>query len=157
MMEAQQNKFLTLMLEEEYYGIPILKVKEIIGILPITHIPKMPEFVKGVINLRGKIIPVVDLRLKFGLGSAEYTDRTCIIVVEMESEHGKTMNGLVVDCVSEVLDIPTEAVEPIPSYEDDNIDVLTGIGKVKEKVIMLLDTDKILSSHEIHTISKISE
>ncbi|MGE5403596.1 MAG: chemotaxis protein CheW, partial [Candidatus Saccharibacteria bacterium] len=91
-MEVQPGKFLTLTLGNEAYGIPILKVREIIGMMGITHVPKMPEFVKGVINLRGKIIPVIDLRLKFGLPDREYDDRTCIIVVEIANQSGSQQN-----------------------------------------------------------------
>ncbi|MCX8128818.1 MAG: chemotaxis protein CheW [Clostridia bacterium] len=155
-MAIQQNKYLSFVLENEIYGIHILRVKEIIGMMTITHVPRMPEFVKGVINLRGKIIPVIDLRIKFSIPGSVYSDRTCIIVVEMESENGKRVNGLVVDSVCEVLAIAEENIEAPPACGDGaEQEILTGIGKVKDKVIMLLDTDKILTTNEIKAINKI--
>ncbi len=157
-MNLQENKFLTFSLGEEDYGIPILKVKEIIGMQNITNVPKVPEFIKGVINLRGKIIPVIDLRLKFGLDEREYDDRTCIIVVELETQNGIRTSGLVVDMVQEVLDIDDESIEPPPQYGCD-VDqaFLTGMGKVDEKVIMLLEAEKILSTKEISMLEHVKE
>ncbi|MGE5371604.1 MAG: chemotaxis protein CheW [Solirubrobacterales bacterium] len=154
-MAVQTNKFLTFMLGEEYYGIPILKVKEIIGMMTITGVPRMPDFMKGVINLRGKIIPVMDLRIKFGMAEKDYHDRTCIIVTEMESKNGRNLTGVVVDSVSEVLDIGPESIEPPPNYTDWEVDqeFLTGMGKVKEKVVMLLDADKILTAVELNSLT----
>ncbi|MGE5417048.1 MAG: chemotaxis protein CheW [Acidobacteriota bacterium] len=155
-MEVQAGKFLTLTLGNESYGIPILKVREIIGMMGITHVPKMPEFVKGVINLRGKIIPVIDLRRKFGLTDREYDDRTCIIVVEIANESGSQQNGLAVDAVSEVINIDKESIELPPSFgNQQEPGFLTGMGKVKDKVIMLLDIDRILDSDELTLIEGI--
>lgn len=153
-MAVQTNKFLTFMLDDEYYGIPILKVKEIIGMMTITQVPRMPEFMKGVINLRGKIIPVMDLRIKFGMDKMSYHDRTCIIVVEMETGTDRKLTGVVVDSVSEVMDISPENIEPPPAYNGASVDqeFLTGLGKVKERVVMLLDTDKILTATEIKAL-----
>ena len=143
------NKFLTFLLNEEIYGIPILDVREIIGMMDITNIPKMPEYVRGVVNLRGKIIPVIDLRLKFGLKEREYDDRTCIIVVEMTSKAGNKLNGFIVDMVSEVLDILPENMENMPEYGSDmSGEFLKGLGKVKDKVIMILDSNMVLSEAE---------
>lgn len=153
-----ENKYLTFMLEPESYGIHILKVKEIIGMMEITHVPRMPNFVKGVINLRGKIIPVMDLRVKFGLKQQAYKERTCIIVVEIEQGGVLKQNGLVVDTVSEVLKIDDANVEEPPKYGGTfNNGFLTGIGKVKEKVIMLLDTDKIFSEKELDALKGMDE
>lgn len=157
-MKSSQDKYLTFMLENELYGISILKVKEIIGVLPITHIPKMPSFVKGIINLRGKVIPVIDLRLRFGFDSVEQNDRTCIIVIEMDTENGKQLTGAIVDQVWEVMDVLGENIEQVPTYgENNNQEFISGIGKVKGKVLMLIDTDKVLSSHEIHMINNMHE
>ena len=144
---SEQEKFLTFMLGEETYGLPILKVKGINQMQPITHVPRMPSFVKGVINLRGKIIPIIDLRLKFGLMETEHNDRTCIIVIELED--GGRQSGLIVDEVSEVLDIAGENIEPPPADVGATLEFLTGIGKAKDKVIMLLDPFRILSANEI--------
>ena len=152
-MVTQQNKFLTFMLGNEAYGIPILKVKEIIGMMAITQVPRRPEFIKGVINLRGKIIPVMDLRLKFGIESKEYDNRTCIIVVEIAAQGGSRLSGLVVDTVSDVMDIPAEKIEkPSTGGVEVDEDCLIGLGKVKDKVILLLDTDKVLSEKEKETL-----
>ena len=144
---AEQSKYLTFMLRGETYGLPILQVKGINQMQPITHVPRMPSFVKGVINLRGKIIPIIDLRLKFGLEEAEVSDRTCIIVVELED--GGRQSGLIVDEVSEVLDVDNESVEPPPADGGTTLEYLTGIGKAKGKVIMLLDPFRILSTNEM--------
>jgi purine-binding chemotaxis protein CheW len=154
-MAVELNKFLTFTLGEESYGIPILNVKEIIGMMNITHVPSMPKFIKGIINLRGKIISVMDLRLKFGNESREYNDRTCIIVVEMEFSDRIRLTGLVVDAVSEVLFINNEDIElPQACFGNTNQDYLTGIGKVKDKVIMLLEPTKMLSTEEKEMLQK---
>ncbi|MBV7276620.1 purine-binding chemotaxis protein CheW [Clostridium sp. PL3] len=155
-MAAELNKFLTFTIEEENYGLPILRVKEIIGMMNITYVPKMPEFIKGVINLRGKIIPIMDLRLKFGIKERTYDDRTCIIVVELESSSGTRSTGLVVDTVSEVLAINKEDVEvpPISLGETDQ-EYITGIGKVKDKVVMLIEPQIMLSKDEKEMLQKV--
>lgn len=148
-MELQLNKFLTFTIGEESYGIPVLNVKEIIGMLDITPVPKMPEYIKGIINLRGKIIPVMDLRLRFGIPSRDYDARTCIIVIEMEISNQTRLTGLVVDTVSEVLDINEEAIESPPEcFRGVDKDYLIGIGMMKEKVIMLLEPIKMISTVE---------
>lgn len=156
-MANQAHKYLTFTLDDECYGIPILKVREIIGIMPITHVPKMPSFMKGVINLRGRIIPITDLRIKFGLEAMEFHDRTCIIVVEMDTDAGKSVNGVVVDSVSDVLDIGDENIEPPPACygNSEEQSFLTSIGKVKDKVVMLIDADKILTTMEIKVINRL--
>ena len=154
-MVLDNNKYLTFVLETEEYAIPIIRVKEIIGMMDITHVPGMPDYVKGVINLRGKIIPVIDLRKKFGFGEREYDDRTCVIVVEMKSGTSEKLSGFVVDTVSEVLDIEKSNIEDPPSYSNDAAEsFLRGMGKVGEKVIMLLETDKILSTEDMTVISE---
>lgn len=155
-MAKEDNKFLTFVLGEENYAIPILKVKEIIGMMDITTVPRLPDFIKGVINLRGQIIPVIDLRLKFGLKERAYDDRTSIIVMELESENITRTSGIVVDTVQEVLDIDSKDIEPPPQYGTD-VDqaFLTGLGKVDDKVIMLLNVDKILSTGEMQDIDTI--
>ena len=112
----KEGKYLTFTLASEDYGIGILKIKEIIGMMPITSIPQSPDFVKGVINLRGKVIPVLDLRLRFGMESMDYTERTCIIVVEMAGQSGDVVIGIVVDSVSEVLNIRADDIEETPSF-----------------------------------------
>jgi purine-binding chemotaxis protein CheW len=145
----QENKFLSFCLGSEEYGLEILKVREIIGVIDITPLPQTPDYVKGVINLRGKIIPVIELRTKFGLPSVEFTDETCIIVVEVA--HPTTgenfQTGVVVDTVREVLDIDREQIEPAPSFGCSiPLDFILGMGKVKDKVIILLNINNIMTT-----------
>ena len=139
------GKYLTFKLDNEEYGVEILKVREIMGLLDITKVPQTPGFVEGVINLRGKVIPVIDLRAKFGLPRTPYNDQTCIIVVDVGM-----MTGIIVDTVSEVDDIPEENIEPAPQI-DGAIDTgfILGMGKVKDEVKILLDIAKVLKSEEL--------
>ncbi len=144
------GKYLTFTLADEDYGIEILKVKEIIGMMPITTVPQTPDFVKGVVNLRGKVIPVVDLRLKFGMASQEYTERTCIIVVEIFSNSGSTMMGIVVDSVSEVVQIRNDDIEETPQFGTKlDTDYILGMAKTDGRVKILLAIDKILTAQEL--------
>jgi len=140
------GKFLTFFLEDEEYGIEILKVQEIIGMMSITPVPRTPSFVRGVINLRGKVLPIIDLRLKFGMPAIVQTEETCIIVVRAQ---GVEM-GIVVDKVSEVLDIATEEIDPVPSF-GATVDTayILGIGKAAGNVKLLLHIDKVLSTDEV--------
>ena len=141
------GKYLTFALGAEEYGLPVLKVREIIKILDITQVPQMPPHVKGVINLRGKVIPVVDLRLKFGFPPQEYTERTCVIVVEVVITTGAVLMGIVVDAVSEVLNLVGEDIERTPDFgEQVDTDYMTGVAKVKGKVKILLDLDRVLGA-----------
>ncbi len=154
-MELQDNKYLTFTMGKEEYGIPILKVKEIIGMMEITPVPKTPQYIKGVVNLRGKIIPIMDLRLKFGLEEKTYTERTCIIVIEVANT-GKQM-GVAVDAVSEVVNINKNDIEPPANYYEENEeDFLTGIGKVDNRVVMLLNTDRVLSYKGLTMLNKVT-
>ncbi len=149
------GKYLTFTLADEEYGIGILKVKEIIGMMPITSVPRTPDFVKGVINLRGKVIPVIDLRLKFRMDAIPYTDRTCIIVVEIDSDDMTIQIGIVVDAVSEVLNIKEEEIENAPSFGTSiNMDYILGMAKIDSGVKILLDIDKVLSAKEIQVLEK---
>ncbi|MBN2125388.1 MAG: purine-binding chemotaxis protein CheW [Deltaproteobacteria bacterium] len=149
-MSEREGKYLTFSLGGEEYGIGILKIKEIIGMMPVTSVPQTPPFVKGVINLRGKVIPVIDLRLRFGLEESPYTERTCIIVVEVEGSTGQVMIGIVVDSVSEVLNIKGESIEPTPSFgTETSTEYILGIAKMEGGVKILLDIDKVLSTREL--------
>lgn len=140
---AQEGKYLTFALGHEEYGLEILGVREIIGLMDITAVPKVPEYVKGVINLRGKVIPVVDLRLKFGMEKVDYTNETCIIVISVNN----TLMGIIVDNVCEVLDIAKDSIEPPPSFgTSSEAEFITGMGKVGDKVKILIDTSRIFSS-----------
>lgn len=148
------GKFLTFFLAGEEYGLEILKVHEIMGIMAITPVPRTPPFIRGVINLRGRIIPIVDLRLKFGMAAKEQTGETCIIVVQV---HGLQV-GIVVDKVSEVLDIDAEAIEPPPSFgiEVDTAYIL-GLGKSADRVKLLLDIDRVLASQALPSLPMADE
>ena len=151
------GKYLTFILDEEEYGIGILKVKEIIGMMPVTSVPRTPDFVKGVINLRGKVIPVVDLRLKFAMESISYTDRTCIIVVEIDSNSETVLIGIVVDAVSEVLNIQGEEIEDAPQFGTSlDTNYILGMAKMEGGVKILLDIDKVLSQEEVTQIEGVS-
>jgi purine-binding chemotaxis protein CheW len=149
-MSEREGKYLTFTMAEEDYGIGILKIKEIIGMMPITTVPQTPDFVKGVINLRGKVIPVVDLRLRFGMEEIDYTDRTCIIVVEIEGDASTIQIGIVVDSVSEVLNIKGEDIEDTPTFGAKlDTKYILGMAKMEGGVKILLDIDRVLRSEEI--------
>jgi len=151
----RSGKYLTFSLADEEYGIGILKVKEIIGMMPITLVPQTPPFVKGVINLRGKVIPVVDLRLKFGMEAMGYTERTCIIVVEIASGNGSVMMGIVVDSVSEVIHVRNDDIEDTPTFGAKlNTDYILGMAKTNGEVKILLDIDRVLTSRELSLMDK---
>lgn len=149
-----EGKYLTFKLCDEEYGLEILKVREIIGIMGITNVPQTPEYVKGVINLRGKVIPVIDLRLKFSLDSDEYTKETCIIVVDVRG----MLMGIVVDTVSEVLDITDKDIEPTPEFGSRiKTDFILGMGKVENEVKILLDIDRVLSNEDLALAGDLSK
>ena len=151
----KEGKYLTFTLAEEEYGIGILKIKEIIGMLPISSVPQTPEFVKGVINLRGKVIPVMDLRLRFGMPPIDYSDRTCIIVVEIGGQAGTILVGIVVDAVSEVLNIKGDDIEKTPTFGTElNTDYILGMAMMAGGVKILLDIDQVLSSDELSLLSE---
>ncbi|MHC4974975.1 MAG: chemotaxis protein CheW [Planctomycetota bacterium] len=154
--DDNSNKFLSFCLGEEEYGLEILRVREIIGIIDITPLPQTPPYVKGVINLRGKIIPVIELRTKFGMESVPYTEETCVIVVEVLDEESSEeyQVGVIVDTVSEVLDITPDQIEPSPRFGGSlSTDYIMGMGKVKDKVFILLDTGRVLKHDELVNFS----
>lgn len=147
---GREGKYLTFSLAGEEYGIGILKVKEIIGMIAITAVPQTPPHVKGVINLRGKVIPVIDLRLKFTLPAMDYTERTCIIVIEIAKERGHILIGILVDSVSEVLNIKSGDIEDTPNFGTRlNTDFILGMAKAGDKIKILLDIDRVMSSDEV--------
>ncbi|MBU2550379.1 MAG: chemotaxis protein CheW [Proteobacteria bacterium] len=155
-LEVREGKYLTFTLADEEYGIGILKVREIIGMMPITSVPQTPSFVKGVINLRGKVIPVVDLRLKFGMAELDYTERTSIIVVEVRGQSGDIPIGIVVDAVSEVVNIKGEDIEDTPTFGSRlDTDYILGMAKIEGGVKILLDIDRVLSSEEINALDAV--
>ncbi|MBD3344739.1 MAG: chemotaxis protein CheW [Chitinivibrionales bacterium] len=148
------GKYLTFILGDEEYGLEILKVQEIIQMQKITKVPKAPEFVRGVINLRGKVIPVIELRAKFCMASQEDTDKTCIIVVQIESKGNPVTMGIIIDEVKEVLDIKPDEIEEAPTFGSSiDTDFIMGIGKLGENVKMLLDIQRVLSGNEVDMLS----
>jgi len=156
-MLPRGGKYLTFSLAGEEYGIGILKVKEIIGMMPVTSVPRTPEFVKGVINLRGKVIPVIDLRRRFGMEAVEYTDRTCIIVVEISANTGIMMMGIVVDAVSEVLNIKEETIEDTPGFGSEiDTNYILGMAKTEGSVKILLDINKVLTAAELSVVGEMA-
>jgi purine-binding chemotaxis protein CheW len=157
-LENLAGKYLTFRLANEEYGLQILKVQEIISLLDVTHIPQVPDFVRGVINLRGKIIPIADLRLKFGMPGKEDSDRTSIIVVGLSQMFKSLTMGIVVDEVSEVRDIAEGQIEPAPSFGTKvKTDFILGMGKVDKRVLTLLDIDRVLSEAEVETVASAME
>lgn len=149
-LTSAAGKYMTFKLSNEEYGVEILKVRELIGLMEITRVPNAPSFIRGVINLRGRVIPVVDLRLKFGMSQIEATDLTVIIVVQFESETGSQTMGILVDEVLEVLNIESDQIEPPPQYGSSAFDTefILGVGKAEKRVIFLLDIDKVLTVRE---------
>ncbi len=141
------GKYLTFSLGKEEYGLPVLKVREIIKVMDITQVPQVPSHVRGVINLRGRVIPVIDLRMKFGFAACEHTDQTCIIVVEVVH---LGMIGVVVDAVSEVLNIPAADIDAAPDFGNNLMtDYILGLAKVKGTVKILLDLDRVLGAETL--------
>jgi len=147
-MAKKAGKYLTFELGMEVYGLEILKVQEIIGLINITCVPRTPDFIRGVINLRGKVIPVMDLRKKFGFESIEDTERTCIIVVQIDDINQQITMGVLVDEVSEVVDINSDQMEEPPSFGVDvDTDFIMCIGKVESKVVVLLNIDRVFEKN----------
>jgi len=154
--DARAGKYLTFQLANEEFGIRVLKVREIMGLQEITAVPQTPIHIRGVINLRGKVVPVVDLRLKFGLATAEYTQRTCIIVTQVQGDSGPVLMGIIVDGVSEVLNLTAAEIEDTPDFgEEVTGQYLLGMAKVKGKVKILLDIDRALSTQDLHNMASI--
>ncbi|MBW2147233.1 MAG: purine-binding chemotaxis protein CheW [Deltaproteobacteria bacterium] len=152
-VQTGKGKYLTFNLGKEEYGLEILKVREIIGLMDITTVPQTPGYVKGVINLRGKVIPVIDLRLKFGIEEKDYDERTCIVVVEVSGKSNSLQMGIVVDSVSEVLNIKSDDIEDTPSFGAKlNTDYILGMAKTEGGVKILLDIDRVLSEEEIESL-----
>lgn len=155
---AHAGKYLTFHLAAEEYGVEILKVREIIGLMKITRVPRASAHIRGVINLRGKVIPVLDLRCRFGMDITPTTEQTCVIVVEIAVAGGAMMMGLVVDAVSEVLAIGTDQIEDAPTWNSQaDCEFILGIAKVKNEVKILLDIDRVLTSDDEAALSAVSQ
>jgi purine-binding chemotaxis protein CheW len=148
--DTRTGKYLVFQLARDEFGIRVMKVREIMGVQDITAVPQTPAHVKGVINLRGKVIPVVDLRLKFGLPEAEYTQRTCIIVVHVQRGTNSMLMGIVVDGVAEVINLAASDIEDTPDFgQGVSTPYLLGMAKIKGKVKILLEIDQVLTSQEL--------
>lgn len=155
---AKAGMYLTFQLGAGVYGLEILTVQEIIRMMNVTAVPRMPGFVRGVINLRGKVIPVIDLRCKFALERREDSDRTCIIVAQVRRGDRRVTMGIVVDTVSEVTDIGASQIEPPPEFGAGmDTEFILGMGKLGEKVVMLLDVDRLLSGGEVALVDQIAQ
>jgi purine-binding chemotaxis protein CheW len=147
---AAAGKYLTFALGPEEFGLEILKVREIVGYMPITAVPQTPAYVKGVVNLRGQVIPVVDLRAKFAMENAPTTSETCIIVVQTTRKGGTCNTGIVVDRVRDVLDIPTQSIEEPPDFGTGvDTEAILGMGKIGDSVKILLDIDRVLGETDL--------
>lgn len=155
-IDRSAEKYLSFHVGAEEFAVGVLSVREIIGMQDITVVPHTPKYLKGIINLRGKVIPVVDLRIKFGMPATEYTQRTCIIVVEVMSDDSRMMMGVVVDSVSEVLNVSPSDVESTPDFgEGVTLPYLLGLAKSKGKVKILLDIDKVLTATELSGLGEV--
>lgn len=148
--DTQKGKFLTFYLGNECYGIDIIYVTEIIGIQPITIVPELPHYIKGIINLRGKIIPVMDARLKFSKEPKDYNDRTCIIVIDI----AQLSIGIIVDEVAEVLNISDNNIVPPPNLNSGGRKYIKSVGKREEKITLILDCEKLLDENELDEINQ---
>ncbi|MEW5770072.1 MAG: chemotaxis protein CheW [Pseudomonadota bacterium] len=155
--EEDQSQYLTFALGGEMFAIGILHIKEIIEYGSLTEVPMMPAFIRGVINLRGAVVPVVDLSARFGKGASEITRKSCIVIIEVQTEDGKQDVGVVVDAVSEVLDIPAAEIEPAPAFGAKiRADFIAGMGKVNGRFVIILNVDKVLSVNEMAMLSDVS-
>lgn len=150
-MAALAGKYMTFRLDREVYGLPILKVRELIGMQEITRVPGAPSFSRGVINLRGKVVPVIDLRVKFGLPGEAPTRNVVIVVLQLAGPSGALRMGVLVDEVLEVREIGASQIEPPPSFgaRGSEADFILGVGKAERSVVFLLDVDRVLTTNEI--------
>jgi purine-binding chemotaxis protein CheW len=154
-MVTDYGKYLTFYLGCGIYGLPIQKAREIIGMMEITRIPKAKSYIKGVMNLRGKIIPIIDLRIRFGMDEKEYSERTCVIVIEVKTPESRRLVGVAVDTVSEVANIQQNEVEVPPQYEGQIGDqFLMGLGKIKDNVILILDIERIVNHQDLSSLQQ---
>jgi purine-binding chemotaxis protein CheW len=154
-VQDEEGQYLTFTLGKEMFAIGILNIKEILEYGNLTEVPMMPEFIRGVINLRGAVVPVVDLSARFGGKPSEETKRTCIVIIEVHAEEERQDIGIVVDAVSEVLEIPDSEIEPAPAFGAKiRADFIQGMGKVKGKFVIILDVDKVLSVDELAMVSE---
>jgi len=155
---SDENQYLTFKLQEEIYAFGILNVKEILEYGKITKVPMMPDFIQGVINLRGEVVPVVNLARRFGLKASEITKRTCVVIIEIGAEETRHELGVMVDSVSEVLEIDAEQIRPAPGFGARiRNDFIRGMGKLEEDFVIILDQDKVLSVDELAAVQQVRE
>jgi purine-binding chemotaxis protein CheW len=155
---AATTQFLTFKLEEELFALDIGKVREVLDFTSITKVPRTPDYMRGVINLRGSVVPVVDLRLKFGMEQAQQTVNTCVIIVEVQMDGETVVMGAMADAVQEVLDLEPDQIEPPPRIGTKlNTDFIRGMGKHAEQFIMILDIDKVFTMDELGLLQESSE
>lgn len=158
MSGAENSQYLTFVLGGEHYGVDILRVQEIKGWVPVTCIPNTPEHIRGVLNLRGTIVPIIDLRMRFNLDEAEYNALTVIIVLSVKTEAGERVIGVVVDAVSDVLSVETDDIKDTPDFGSTvNVEFINGIATLNENMVMLLDIDKMLTSDELAGLENLAE
>lgn len=155
---ATAGKYLTFSLGEEHYGLEILRVQEIVGLLPVTRVPRLPAMVAGVVNLRGRVIPVVDLRLAFGMRASAMSERSCIVVVSVHRATGTTVMGVLVDEVSDVADLAHAEIEETPEFGTAvDTSFIKGVGRLEGRVVLLLDIDRVLNTREIEAIERAAQ
>lgn len=148
-IRAKGGKYLTFRLAAEEYGIEILKVQEIIGMMSITKVPRLPEFIRGILNLRGKLVPVIEMRSRFQMERVEDNNRTCIIVVQVNGSKSALTMGILVDSVNEVVTMQQDQLEPTPQLGQGlDIEFMLGMAKIGSRVVLLLDIDRVLTSFE---------
>lgn len=153
---TETTQYLTFKLEDELFALDIGKVREVLDFTTITKVPQTPDYMRGVINLRGSVVPVVDLRLKFGMVMAEQTVNTCVIIVEVELEGERVVMGAMADAVQEVLDLEPDQIEPPPRIGTKlNTDFIKGMGKHNDQFIIILDIDKVFTSSELELVREV--
>ena len=154
----QNNQFFTFMLEKEIFAIDISQIREVLEYTQITKVPQTPDMMKGVINLRGSVVPVIDMRLKFGMGEIEKTVDTCIVIIEILLDGDNTLIGALVDSVKEVMDLDSDHIEPAPKIGTQlNTDYIRGMGKHDEQFIIILDINRIFSSEDLEMVQQVGE
>ncbi len=157
-VDSSGSQYLTFALAGESYGVDILRVQEIKGWMPVTRIPNTPHYMQGVLNLRGTIVPIVDMRMRFNLESADYTEITVIIVLSVKNENGDRVIGLVVDSVSDVVNVDSTNIKPTPDFGSSvNTDFLNGLATTDDRMVMLLDVDKLMSEDEMTAMASVGE
>lgn len=154
--DTKVDSYLTFTMNQEHFAVNVLQVTELLEMLPVTHVPRSPEFMRGVVNLRGAVVPVIDTRLKFGLPSLEDTIDTCIVVMNISMDHEIVKIGAIVDGVSEVIEVSVDKIMPLPSVgKKERSHFIQGVIKLEEKFIMVLDVNKVFSNEDVLVLSEV--